>query len=296
MTKNYIIEGGIDFYAELYGSLYNKNTENQIDDTNKNVCLITDEPLEANSITLTCNHKFNYVPLYKDLVNHKKKFNTMESSGALKPGEIRCPYCRHKQNFVLPYYEELCLPKVSGINEVYKYEPPTPSPYYNNIKKCEFVSSFPFLQDVSAADNIVTLSCKKYGYKFAGFEEGDEHSGKYYCCEHKRVITKQHKQIVRDKLKAAKEAEKKLMKEEALKAKADAMEQKKLLKAESKANDKSKDKSNVKVLENVYSDENTIICVGCQQYLVSGPRKGLQCNLGVFQDDRCKRHYDKKTS
>jgi len=291
--KNYIIEGDIDFYAELYSSLDNKNTENQIDENDdKNVCLITDEPLEANSVTLNCNHKFNYVPLYKDLVNHKRKFNTMESTGALKHGEIRCPYCRDKQQFVLPYYPELGLPKVSGVNEVYKYEPPTPYPYYNNIKKCEFVSSFPFLQDVSAADNIVTLTCKKYGYKFPGFEEGDEHSEKYYCCEHKRVITKQHNQVVRDKLKDKKEAEKKLKKEEALKAKADAIEKKKLLKAESKANHKS----NVKVGENVYNDENTIVCVGCQQYLVSGPRKGLQCNLSVFQDNRCKRHYDKKTS
>jgi len=297
-TKNYIIEGDIDFYAELYSSLDNKSTENQIDETDKNVCLITDEPLEANSVTLICNHKFNYIPLYKDLVNHKRKFNTMESSGALTQGEIRCPYCRHKQKFVLPYYEELGLPKVSGVNEVYKYEPPTPYHYpsYYNIKKCDFVSSFPFLQDVSAADNIVTLSCKKYGYKFAGFEEGDEHSEKYYCCEHKRVITKQHKQDVRNKLKAAKEAEKKLKKDEAIKAKEEAMEQKKLLKAESKLNDKTKAKSNVKISENVYSDENTIVCVGCQQYLVSGPRKGLQCNLSVFQGDRCKRHYDKKTS
>lgn len=295
MTKKYIIEGGIDFYAELYGSLDNKNTENQIDDTNKNVCLITDEPLEANSITLTCNHKFNYVPLYKDLVNHKRKFNTMESSGALKHGEIRCPYCRHKQQFILPYYEELGLPKVSGVNEVYKYDPPTPYSSYYNIKKCDFVETFPFLQDVSAADNLVTLACKKYAYKFAGFEEGDEHSEKYYCCEHKRVVTKKHKQDVRDKLKAAKEAEKKLKKDEAIKAKEEAMEQKKLLKAQAKVNTKS----NVKVetpIDNVYSDENTIVCVGCQQYLVSGPRKGLQCNLNIFQDDRCKRHYDKKTS
>ena len=289
MLKNYIIEGDIDFYAELYSSLDNKDTTNQLDETNNNVCLITDEPLETNSVTLTCNHKFNYVPLYKDLVNHKKKFNTMESSGALKHGEIRCPYCRHKQQFVLPYYEELGLPKVSGVNEPYKYEPPPPAPYYNNnIKKCEFVSSFPFLQDVSAADNIVTLSCKKYGYKFPGFEEGDEYTDKYYCCEHKRVINKKHKQNVSDKLKAAKEAVKEAEKKLKNEAKADAMEQKKLLKANAK--------SNVNVIENVYSDENAIVCVGCQQYLVSGPRKGLQCNLSLFQDNRCKRHYDKKTS
>ena len=284
--QKYKIEGDIDFYAELYGSL--DNTHDQQKD---NVCLITDEQLEENHITLACNHKFNYVPLYKDLVNHKKKFNSMESTGALKHGEIRCPYCRDKHQFVLPYYEELGLPKVSGVNEVYKYEPtpPTPYPYYNNnsynIKKCDFVSSFPFIQDVSSVDNLVTLTCKKYGYKFPGFEEGDDHSGKYYCCEHKRVLTKQHKQVVRDKLIAAKEAEKKLKKEEALKAKAEAMEQKKLLKANAKTCSKI-----------TYNDENTIVCVGCQQYLVSGPRKGLQCNLGVFQDNRCKRHYDKKTS
>lgn len=297
MMKNYIIEGDIDFYAELYSSLDNKNTTDQVDDTNKNVCLITDEPLEDNSITLTCNHKFNYIPLYKDLVNHKRKFNTMESTGALKHGEIRCPYCRHKQQFILPYYPELGLSKVSGVNEPYKYVAEPVNTYSNNIKKCDFIETFPFLQDVSAADNLVSLPCKIYGYKFAGFEEGDEHSEKFYCCKHKRVVIKQHKQDVRDKLKADKEAEKKLKKEEALKAKAEAMEQKKLI--NTNANTKAKVKAIVKVetpVDNVYSDENTIVCVGCQQYLVSGPRKGLQCNLSVFQDNRCKRHYDKKTS
>ena len=60
MLKNYIIEGDIDFYAELYSSLDNKDTQNQLDETNNNVCLITDESLEANSVTLLCNHKFNY--------------------------------------------------------------------------------------------------------------------------------------------------------------------------------------------------------------------------------------------
>ena len=43
----------------------------------------------------------------------------MESSaGHLKMNEIRCPYCRKKQIGVLPYYEELNLEKVCGVNHI----------------------------------------------------------------------------------------------------------------------------------------------------------------------------------
>jgi hypothetical protein len=40
-------------------------------------------------VKLNCGHNFNYIPLFNDLVNHKKKFNMMESnSGFLKKDEI----------------------------------------------------------------------------------------------------------------------------------------------------------------------------------------------------------------
>ena len=37
-------------------------------------------------------------------------------SGSLKINEIRCPYCRHKQTTLLPYYENFNIEKINGIN------------------------------------------------------------------------------------------------------------------------------------------------------------------------------------
>jgi hypothetical protein len=94
MTK-YKIDGVDDF--DFYSCL------NDDDDVNNNnadheSCLITQQPLVDKFVKLNCGHKFNYIPLYNDLVNHKTKFNSMESNlGVLRKDEIRCPYCRQKQ-------------------------------------------------------------------------------------------------------------------------------------------------------------------------------------------------------
>ena len=63
---NYIIEGGLDFYAEI-----NKNDS----EDESSLCLISGESLGRNHIELPCNHKFNYVPLYQEVVTQKRKFN-----------------------------------------------------------------------------------------------------------------------------------------------------------------------------------------------------------------------------
>ena len=60
---NYIIEDDIDFYKEL-----NMSSDNNLNNT----CLITNEPLGKNKITLPCNHSFNYLPLYKEVCKQKK--------------------------------------------------------------------------------------------------------------------------------------------------------------------------------------------------------------------------------
>ena len=107
--NKYNIEGGIDFFAELYKSLDIDDCEEKNED-DKNRCLITNQLLTDKYIVLECNHKFNYIPLYNDLVNHKGKFNFMEGTNSkLNINEIRCPYCRNIQSGVLPYYEELGL-------------------------------------------------------------------------------------------------------------------------------------------------------------------------------------------
>jgi len=113
--SNYIIEDGFDFYKELYESL--DNSGNYIEHENGPICLITNAPLTNHFVELECKHTFNYIPLFKDLVNHKTKFSALDSH-RLRTNEIRCPYCRNKQNTLLPYIEELNLPKQHGVNYI----------------------------------------------------------------------------------------------------------------------------------------------------------------------------------
>ena len=68
----YIIEGGINFYEELYKSFDEKETDI---DTNSE-CQITGLPLADRFVTMECNHKFNYTALYKDIYNQKFVFRS----------------------------------------------------------------------------------------------------------------------------------------------------------------------------------------------------------------------------
>ena len=87
---------------------------------------------------MKCGHKFNYTPLYYDLLNHKQKFNFMEGSNRLQINQIRCPYCRKKQTELLPYYEELGLKKVNGVNYFDPNIKQSNSYIYNNSEKCKY--------------------------------------------------------------------------------------------------------------------------------------------------------------
>lgn len=84
----YKVEGNVDFFNEL----------TKEDDTITNSCLITGEPLTYNSITLVCNHSFNYESLYKELYNNK-----LNRDSKLSVYQIACPYCRQVTNNILPY-------------------------------------------------------------------------------------------------------------------------------------------------------------------------------------------------
>ena len=113
----YNIEGNIDFYGELYKMMDdNKEDENDnLDNKDNKFCLISNTPLVEHFVTLTCSHKFNYIPLYKDILNHRKKYHNMERH-SLRPHELRCPYCRSVQKGLLPYIPELGLDKEHGVN------------------------------------------------------------------------------------------------------------------------------------------------------------------------------------
>ena len=103
----YNIEGNLQFYEELYKEEEEEENENQ------KYCLITNEPLKENFITLECNHSFNYTPIFNDILNHKLTYNKLEST-MLKNNQLRCPYCRNVQNKLLPHFEG--IKKVFGVN------------------------------------------------------------------------------------------------------------------------------------------------------------------------------------
>jgi hypothetical protein len=257
----YNVEGGIDFYTELY-----KTFDDAEDDQQEQVCLITNETLTDRHFKMNCGHTFNYVPLYKDIVNHKTKFNVMESSvGKSKKNEIRCPYCRDKQTGVLPYYEDLGLPLIEGVNVYTPYVPPP---------KCQFVYDNEDF-DVNLPEHIIenpkVFFCCYSGNKTVLPNVVEPH---FYCTKHKKIVVS------------------KSMKELKLKAKEDkkkAVEAKQQLKLKAKEDKlKAKEEKNTNVIIQV--EQNPLLCV---EILKSGERKGHQCNVGKLPNqDRCKRHYN----
>jgi hypothetical protein len=159
----YNIEDNIDFYSELL-KLKSNLEEPQIKDDCEDVCLISNTKLTDNYISLTCGHKFNYIPLYHDIYNHKTKYNMKETPyNKLKYYEIRCPYCRTKQNKLLPYYPELISDKVHGVNYIDdKYL------IFVNDYKIKILSKYSQIKKKKCASpsNVNTLLCEtilKYG-------------------------------------------------------------------------------------------------------------------------------------
>ena len=71
--------------------------------TYDNICLISKEKLHPNHITLSCNHKFNYIPIYKEVLYQKTKSNPIYEVTKLQPYQIKCPYCRTITNKLLPF-------------------------------------------------------------------------------------------------------------------------------------------------------------------------------------------------
>jgi len=310
--KKYNIEGDIDFFAELYKSLDVEDNEQKTDEDN-NLCLISNESLKENFLKMECGHKFNYIPLYLDIKNHKQKFNGMEgSSSRLSADEIRCPYCRKKQKGLLPYYEELGLSKIHGVNYIdpnvkINYN----SSYNSNYKTCEFIylnenydpsGNNPSEFNSNNCGNCKFIKCFNMGSQInyyngitntEGENFGDE---KFYCWTHKKQIIKKYKKDKKDKEKEeinkakliAKEEVKKLKEKEKQKAK----EEKQKVKEEEKASKKQKlNTENVVLYPTIITDmSGNEIITGCIEILKSGQYKGTNCGCKIISENMCNRH------
>ena len=69
----YEVEGNVDFFSELkqMSAGAGATTATSTAAATAPRCLITDEPLRRDHITLQCGHKFNYIPLFKDVLFQK---------------------------------------------------------------------------------------------------------------------------------------------------------------------------------------------------------------------------------
>jgi hypothetical protein len=301
INNKYNIEGGIDFYSELYKSLdIEENEHKTIEDLN--MCLITNSPLESNHIQLTCGHKFNYIPLYFDIKNHKQKFNSLEgTANRLAMNEIRCPYCRNKQFGLLPYYENLGIEKTHGVNYI-DPEHKELAKYHNGYAEystCQFLtvnSSYnpdgenPEETNLNNCGNCKYYKCFLPGYKITGNNFGDE---KYYCYVHKKQVIKSYKKNIATKAKEQAAKAKQEAKEQAVKAKQEAKEQ--AVKAKQEAKEKKKKNSDIeenKIFEPINITFDISEFQYCQYILKSGPNKGNQCAHMALNDNLCKRHFN----
>jgi hypothetical protein len=173
---NYIIADNINFFNELkkeLGSSTKNNQDNKssndntISDDNENICLITHQPLEKNYITLNCKHKFNYLPLYNEVVN-QKEYTGLETT-YLKVNEIKCPYCRTITPNLLPFIEYPNVIRKRGVN--------TPTKYCMKLFSCQWVKK---------SKESETILCNKEAYK---------NDNGIYCNHHHKLVTKKLEKI-----------------------------------------------------------------------------------------------------
>tara|TARA_B100001741_G_C16470865_1_gene559961 strand:- start:541 stop:1158 length:618 start_codon:yes stop_codon:yes gene_type:complete len=94
--------------TNLFNQLLAKAVSEENEIENDNICFITNEKLEDNYIKLPCNHTFNYVALYNEIINQKNNWTKIKNishleSHKLRAYQIKCPYCRTIYDGILPY-------------------------------------------------------------------------------------------------------------------------------------------------------------------------------------------------
>lgn len=309
------IEGNLNFYDELKKQLNNNVQDNDVEDNDEpqynlvedNIkdgnCLITNEKLKKGYVTLSCNHSFNYIPLYNDLVYHKKSLNL--ETQYLKTNEIRCPYCRNKQVGLIPYYNMDGVKKIIGVNYIKQPNTIVGKCNFDEFKKeyllkdCELVKQkLNNEPDNALCPNIVSVLSE---------------DKKCYCNKHKNKVKNLINSYNKYKSKKEnKESELELLNDK-LNEKINMLNEK--LKQLNQLNISDETKIKLKSFTNTFKDkinkiittnnenvvidmntvnnENVVINMNlCNVILVSGKNKGKQCSFKKYNSEKCKRHYN----
>jgi hypothetical protein len=113
--------------TSIFNNLINiANDEDDDDD----ICPLSGEHLCEPIITLQCNHKFNYIPLYNEIERQKCTRNRYEVT-VLYKHQLKCPYCRNIQNKLLPNIPHPSVKNIVGVN--------FPNKLCMYLTKCKYV-------------------------------------------------------------------------------------------------------------------------------------------------------------
>ena len=114
--KKYEVEDelDVDFFAALQQLSEEPEPEPESEEP---ACLITNEPLNAFHIMLGCGHKFNYEPLYQEVIRQKGRLGMHNYYEKIGIHQIKCPYCRTLSNQLLPYIgPHPTIKRLNGVN------------------------------------------------------------------------------------------------------------------------------------------------------------------------------------
>lgn len=177
----YNIEGGINFYEELYQPTPTQlnvdlNGGNECDVDTK-MCLLTKLPLTYGHITLPCTHTFNFLPLYNEVLSQKTNPDLLKNVYhiVISKNHLKCPYCRtvHADS-LLPYIMGPDSKRVTGVNGPVKLCMPTPFKCQHTSTKnvgrgknkqstsseCAAIKNIYYCANVGSED--ATFFCKKH--------------------------------------------------------------------------------------------------------------------------------------
>lgn len=279
----YTIEGNFNFYEELYKSLDDSSNNNNDDDK----CLITNEPLIENYVTLECKHKFNYDALYKEIYSQKctlrlytvqnlspNMYTIYKKSG--KDYFIKCPYCRNIQFELLPDLNQDKYPKVYGINT---YDKSYIRVEDGNAKGYKYKGYF---YNMSKANKCVHDGCVS---TICAFND----KFKFFCCS-----THMPLQVSKRKLELKLQAKETKMK---IKEEKEKIKQEKIKIKEEKIKNKKHVNTviatNSEITEYIPSEEKILTYI-CSAILKTGLNKGHPCGSTIFCEGLCKRHFKLK--
>jgi hypothetical protein len=133
------------------------NETNETNETNENnenneKCLISNELLIVNYITLECNHKFNYLELYNEVIEQKTK--KILDNSKLKLNEVKCPYCRNITKNILPYFKYYDTRLVKGVN--------SPQDLSIKLNECQYIEKNSELCKKSACSTNFGILCNNH--------------------------------------------------------------------------------------------------------------------------------------